>query len=203
MNYRIGKATLFTLGGGPLLITIGLLTAGRVHGLMSKSKSAQTPSSQRTSNQHNWNARKQKFSLADGKLHLLLEDLAPTTDYIIGVQIIDNQDTNLLVGEVSYAESGPIRPIAQIVDWPQERIELKPGLIKLTRLSETNGSIVVFARVPSGTEISVQGKGGIITRATPAHGLIVRNGTTEDHEVSGMRTLLSRLILANPGASAR
>jgi hypothetical protein len=141
-----------------------------------------------------WNFKQIEVPVAAGQLRVSLSDLYPDTDYILGVRTVEAKEATLVVGEVSF--SGPPAPgrvVTGIVDWPRDRIEISPGKVHMSRLSETLGSVLIYLNVPSGTELLVQANERTVLQAAVGGSWVVRNGVSAAEEVIGIRTLVSRL----------
>lgn len=149
-----------------------------------------------------WNYQKIGISAPGDQLRLLLVDISSGTDYVVGVRSVDGPEKTLIAGEVRFgnSKSKALHLISQIVDWPRERIDVQPGLIRVFGLSQAVGSVILCVTVPHGTSVSIDTPEGLLARATPASGFMVHNGVTVAQEVQGIRTLVAQL--ARPGAAS-
>lgn len=156
------------------------------------------------SNSVAWHHQRIGISATGGQLRVILADLSPNTDYIVGVRSVDQPETGLIAGEIRFGGSGSesIRPISQIVDWPRELIDVQPGVIRASGLSQAAGSVLIYVTVAAGTEVSIDTPDRTIARATPGNGLLIHNGIAIAQEVAGIRTLVSRLARPNPSPNA-
>jgi|GEM_PF-3570974 len=176
------------------VITIGLLVLGSVlniHAQHSESFSGSFSGS--------WTPRKMPIPVPNDQLHLLLADLPPEVDWIVGVRVDEEKQGKLAVGEVRFSGPSapprvPIRHISEIVNWPMDRIKIRPGSIEVSGLSQLGGSLLVYIAVPSGTEVRIDGPNKPIAFAKVRDGLLVQNGVIIPEEVKGIPTLATRLI---------
>ncbi len=151
-----------------------------------------------------WNFQKIGLLVPSRKLNLLLADASATTEYIVGIRSTNTQEPTLIAGEVIFhnPQSRLSRMVSHITDWPRERINIQPGSIEISGLSQAKGSVLIYLTVSPGTEVNVDTPNGPVVRATPANSLMVHNGEIIPREVEGIRTLVARLERPNPAADA-
>ncbi len=197
MTSSVKNAGVVAAVGLVVLVSMNLAGSKRASALAAKvTESSPSVSSQGAG--ITWDYQRIGISTSGGQLRILLADLSPTTDYIVGVCAAGEQATGLVAGEVLFSHLGSksIRTISQIVDWPQDRLDVQSGIIKATGLSQSVGSILLYITVAAGTEVSIETPDRTIARGTLSNGLVVHNGVFLAQEVAGIRTLVSQL--ANP-----
>lgn len=153
---------------------------------------AQTSSSVRA----RWNTTLRVVPVREEQLRLVLVDLPENGDWIVGVKVEGDKQARFTVAEVRFDNVLPhpkIWMISNVLDWPAHRIQIRPGLIELSGLSEANGSVMIYLSVPARTEVTIDGNRGTIVTARPMTSLMVHNGLILAEEVHNGASLLNRL----------
>jgi hypothetical protein len=206
--YKTRNSIAFVFVGIAVWAGLSFINSNRTSALSVRSQtqtseSALTTSPQSTKTSLTWNFQKIGVAVSNGQLRLLLADLSPTTDYIIGVRSTDKQESTLIAGEVRFhnPQSKSPRMILQIADWPRNQISIQQGGIEISGLSQSEGSVLIYITITPGTELKVDTQSRTLARVVPANGLMIYNGAVLPQEVEGIRTLVARLQRPNPAVN--
>lgn len=145
-----------------------------------------------------WKLTPVKIPAAGGELKLILA--TGQLDWIVGVQTESRLDALITVGEARFSISPPplrMPVLKSLSDWPRARLSTAPGSIRVGAPDSHDASLLLYARVPSGTTIVIEQDGSTVLRAKPDSGLLIRNGEVTAGQVRGEHDLVIHLQRIN------
>ncbi|MCS6952241.1 MAG: hypothetical protein RMK57_16080 [Bryobacterales bacterium] len=134
---------------------------------------------------------------AGGEFKLVL---AGPLDWIAGYRAESRHDISITVGKACFGVSPPplrMRVLESLSDWPRARLSTAPGWIQVRGPEDGDCSLLLYARVPSGTNVAIEQDGTTLLRAKPDSELMVRNGEVSAGRVRGEHDLVAQMHRLN------
>ena len=151
-----------------------------------------------------WSPKRGAVALAEGDGSLVVSlNTSPATEWILGVRTDNSHAVDLVSARVHFADPSTypkahIRPIASVTDVSPGELSFSAGHVAVTTTG-ANEAILVLLTVPEGTTLTVNKNGQTVLSATPSGSLMLHNGELVPAKISGVRSLVTRLI--NPTQS--
>ncbi|HEV2615478.1 MAG TPA: energy transducer TonB [Candidatus Acidoferrales bacterium] len=132
---------------------------------------------------------------AKGQLQIDLNAMPSGGEYIIGINRTNGESGSALVGDTIMGPSGaPMNhPIpVSLTDW--NNIETTTNSIQVNGLDSLHGILMMLARVPPGTTVTVNFNGQLVTRVICNEDVIIQNGIVSTESKVTMATLATKLM---------
>lgn len=129
-----------------------------------------------------------------GDLNVSLNDMPNGGRYIVGIKnVSDLKDVGMAAGQISLGAEGPMQlPVPEsVADWTG--VETGGNSVRVSGLGALQGTLLLFAKVPKGTKLSLRVNGQPIALIASSSDIIVQNGSVITQSNISLATLILKL----------
>lgn len=146
-----------------------------------------------------WDTTPVAISMPSKDIHLQLATGTSPSQVIIGVHVDDKNPPalNILSVQVAKNSLGFGNIPADIKNWPKEKLEINPGVIKVNEALPEDNYLLIYLTTPTDIQFSLSIGGTPIALSKLTKDVFVQNGEILTEEVKGVRSLLAKVMMPN------